>query len=170
MASVSHLKITSLNCQGFKYRNYNYLIETFNKCDILILQETWLYHFEHSAFSYILPSSQYYAISAMDEAEIGRIGQPYGGCAIIWHNNINLSINPLQTISTRICAAHIKNENINCIIASIYMPNDDNSNNNFEIYGDVLYELSSLIELYDDCDFTHPSRSMFWFREKNQRN
>ena len=152
MTSINQLKVTSFNCQGFKFRNYDYLIETYNKCDILILQETWLYNFEHCTLNNILPLSQHHAISAMDEAEIGRNGRPYGGCAIIWHNNINLSIEPVQTMSTRICAAHIKADNVNCLIASIYMPNDDNSNDNFEIYGDILYELSSLITLYDECD------------------
>ena len=45
-----NLKRTAFNCQGFKYRNYNYVNEIFNKCNILMLQETWLYNFEHSNF------------------------------------------------------------------------------------------------------------------------
>ena len=152
MGSLNQLKITSFNCQGFKYRNYDYLKDIFNKSDILMLQETWLYNFEHTMFNNVLPLSQSHAVSAMDEAEIGRRGRPYGGCSIVWHNNLNLSIEPLKMLSTRICAAHIKGENINCIIASIYMPSDDNNNDNCETFGDVLYELSTLIALYDDCD------------------
>ena len=80
MVSVKQLKITSFNCQGFKFRNYDYLKEIFNKCDIIILQETWLYNFEHSMFNNVLPLSQYHAISAMDDSDIGRNGRPYGGC------------------------------------------------------------------------------------------
>ena len=152
MGSLNQLKITSFNCQGFKYRNYDYLKDIFNKSDILMLQETWLYNFEHTMFNNVLPLSQSHAVSAMDEAEIGRRGRPYGGCSIVWHNNLNLSIEPLQMLSTRICAAHIKGENINCIIASIYMPSDDNNNDNCDIFGDVLYELFTLIALYGDCD------------------
>ena len=170
MAYNNHLNITTFNCEGFKYRNYDYLSETFNNCDILLLQETWLYNFEHNILNNILQSSQYHAISAMDEADIGRAGRPYGGCAIVWHPNLNLSIEPVSTTSTRICAIHIKAENINCIIASIYMPTDDNSNNNFETYGDVLYELASLIALYDDCDIIIGGDYNVDFGRTNSRN
>ena len=34
------INITSYNCEGFKYRNFDYLNTVFNKCDILLLQET----------------------------------------------------------------------------------------------------------------------------------
>ena len=119
---------------------------------MLLLQETWLYNFEHNVFDNILQSCQYHAISSMDETDIGRLGRPYGGCAIIWHQNLNLSVVPINTLSKRICAVHIKGDNFDCIFASIYMPNDDNSNNSFEIFGDVLYEISTLISLYDDSD------------------
>ena len=150
MGTLNQLKITSFNCQGFKYRNYDYLKDIFNKSDILLLQETWLYNFEHTIFNNVLPLSQFHAVSAMDEANIGRMGRPYGGCSIVWHNNLNLSIEPVPMLSNRICAARIKAENINCIIASIYMPSDDNDNDNYEIFGDVLYEQSTLFPLNPD--------------------
>ena len=38
-------KILSYNCAGFK-SNYDYINKTvFENCDILLLQETWLYNF-----------------------------------------------------------------------------------------------------------------------------
>ena len=73
MANLTPLKITSFNCQGFKDRNYNYIIDLFNDCNILLLQETWLYNFEHNNFNNILLSSQHHAVSAMDEEIVGRI-------------------------------------------------------------------------------------------------
>ena len=152
MANLTPLKITSFNCQGFKDRNYNYIIDLFNDCNILLLQETWLYNFEHNNFNNILISSQHHAVSAMDEEIVGRIGRPHGGCAIIWHQSLNMSVIPINTISSRVCAVQIKSENVNCVVVSIYMPNDDNSNNTFEVFGDVLYELSTLTSLYDDSD------------------
>ena len=152
MANFNPLKITSYNCQGVKDRNYNYLNELFNNCDVLLLQETWLYNFEHSIFNNILQPCQYHAISSMDEGNVVRHGRPHGGCAIIWHQNINLSVVPINTLSKRLCAVHIKGDTFDCIFASIYMPNDDNSNNSFEIFGDVLYEISTLISLYENSD------------------
>ena len=48
------LKITTFNCQGFKDRMYDYVNEVFRQCDLLLLQETWLYKFEHSNFNKII--------------------------------------------------------------------------------------------------------------------
>ena len=62
------LKITSFNCAGAKFRNYQYLKEVFSKCDIILLQETWLHNFKHYQFKDILPDCQYHAVSAMDDA------------------------------------------------------------------------------------------------------
>ena len=71
-----NLNITSYNCNGFKNRNYEYVNEIFKKCNILMLQETWLYNFQHKNFSKIIPNCQYYAVSAMDEANLSRMGRP----------------------------------------------------------------------------------------------
>ena len=64
------LKYTMFNCQGFKTRMHNYVKEKFKICDVLLLQETWLYKFDHKIFKKILPDCQYHAVSAMDETEI----------------------------------------------------------------------------------------------------
>ena len=79
-----NLKITSYNCNGFKQRNYEYVNEIFKKCNILMLQETWLYNFEHNNFMKEIPNCQYYAISGMDDADVSRVGRPYGGVSILW--------------------------------------------------------------------------------------
>ena len=72
------LKITTFNCQGFKERMYDYVNEVFMQSDLLLLQETWLYNFEHSNFNKFIPNCQYYAVSSMDEAELQRRGRPFG--------------------------------------------------------------------------------------------
>ena len=44
-------KILSYNCVGFK-GNYDYINKTvFENCDILLLQETWLYNLEFNLFN-----------------------------------------------------------------------------------------------------------------------
>ena len=78
-------KVSSFNCAGFK-GNYEYINETvYANCDILLLQETWLHKFEFNMFNAKIKNCQYHAVSAMDESDIGRVGRPKGGCAIIWH-------------------------------------------------------------------------------------
>ena len=164
------LNIASYNCQGAKFRNYDYIKDTFNKCDILLLQETWMYNFEHSQFINFLPNCQYTAVSAMDDVDIHRSGRPKGGCAVLWRRDLAISFMPVHTNSKRICAVHAKSEHINCMIISVYMPIDDNTNVSFNFYGDTLYELSSLVSLYDDCDFIIGGDFNVDFSRKNSRN
>ena len=154
----SNLKITSYNCNGFKSRNYDYVSEIFNTCKILMLQETWLYDFQHINFKKVMPNSQYYAVSAMNEAEVSRVGRPYGGVAILWHtgltlNGLKLTFIPIVTNSLRLCAVNIKSNSCNIMLINVYMPTDDNSDENFNIYGDILGEISSIIAAHADCEF-----------------
>ena len=164
------LIVTSFNCTGFKFRNYDYLKELFRKCDILLIQETWLHKFQHSQIENVLDGCQYHAMSAMDESDVGRVGRPYGGCAVVWHRDLALSLHPIATRSPRICAVSTNSGTSKILIVSVYMPTDDNTDSNYEIYGDVLYELASLVAIHDDfdiivggdfnVDFRRPSRNL----------
>ena len=140
------LKITTFNCQGFKDRMYEYVKEVFLQCDIILLQETWLYNFEHKNFANIIPNCQFHAKSSMDEADIQRKGRPFGGCAILWKKNITVSITPVNTTSPRICAVEVNSNQCKVLLVTVYMPND---NDNHELYGDVLSEVSSIICNYE---------------------
>ena len=178
--------MSSFDSEGFKARNYDFLHEVFNKCDILFLRATWLYQFEHYQFINILsdcqyhavsamhdadvhrrgrsyggcavlwhrdlamslPDCQYHAVSAMDDADVHHCGRPYGGCAVLWHRDLAMSFVPVETSTPRICAVHVKSKHMNCILASVYMPNDNDTDTTFNMYGDILYELSSLVNLY----------------------
>ena len=160
----------TFNCEGFKNRMYDYTKSKFKNCDILLLQETWLYNFEHKNFTDIIPNCQYHAVSAMEEAELGRLGRPHGGCAILWKKNLAVSVTPINTTSPRLCVVDMKSEQIKVIIISVYMPNDDNSNMNYEIYGEVLYEISAIIEKYDDYDIMIGGDFNVDFTRVNSRN
>lgn len=170
---VTGLKLTSFNCSGFKNRNYEYLHDVYSKCDILFLQETWLYDFQHSIIESVCVDSNYHAISAMDEGNIGQVGRPYGGCAIVWHRHLGVACHPVKTSSTRLCAVTVDAGVHKLLCVSVYMPNDDNSNASHNIYGEVLCELSTLISIYDNynliiggdfnVDLRRPSRNLDLF-------
>ena len=124
-------KVSSFNCAGFK-SNCDYINESvYKKCDILLLQETWLYKFEFNLFNNKIKDCQYHAVSAMDESDIGRVGRPKGGCAIVWHKDLALSILPIETKSTRLCAVVEKSKRINFVICNVYTPLDNNTDVNF---------------------------------------
>ena len=143
------LKITSFNCQGFKFRNYNYIREIFNKCNILMLQETWLFNFEHINFIKEIPNCQYFAISDMNEADVSRVGRPKGGIAFLWHKNLKLSFVPLETNSNRLNALTVKSDDCNIMLINVYMPNDNDTEESYNVYGDILSEISSIMHSHD---------------------
>ncbi|CAL4079002.1 unnamed protein product [Meganyctiphanes norvegica] len=89
----------------------------------------------------------------MDESNITRVGRPFGGLTILWNKNLALSIIPVETVSDRFCAMVIKSDNQSIVLCNVYMPCDNNTDENFEIYGDVLYEMLILFELYREYDF-----------------
>ena len=103
-----------------------------------MLQETWLYNFQHKNFSKIIPNCQYYAVSAMDEANVSRMGRPYGGVAILWNKGLKLAFVPIVTNSLRLCAVNVKTNTFNIILINVYMPVDDNLEDSFNEYGDIL--------------------------------
>ena len=53
---------------------------------------------------------------------------------------------PINTNSLHICAVTMKSENTRLLIMSVYMPNDNNSHSSYEEYGEVLYEISSIVK------------------------
>ena len=149
---LSQLKITSFNCSGFKPRNYDYINDIYNKCDILLLQETWLYNFESVQFNNILPDCQYHSTSAMDESDIHRNGRPFGGVATVWHNDLAISVTPVTMASPRICAVVIKSATINIVLCNVYMPCDNGTQESFITYGEVLFDMLALFETYNGYD------------------
>ncbi len=51
---AKNLNVASFNCTGFKFRNYDYLQDIFKRCDILLIQETWLYNYKHEDIGKVL--------------------------------------------------------------------------------------------------------------------
>ena len=145
------ITVTSFNCKGFKERNDDFIKLIFDKSVILLLQETWLYTFEHEKIGQIMGNDAlYFAKSAMQDTDIGRLGRPFGGCAVVCRSHINMSITPLETQSNRLCAVHLKNSINSIILISVYMPCNDGSVMSFNEYIDVLVEISSILHSYSD--------------------
>ena len=78
--------MTSFNCRGIKsvVEEVKQLCKT---CDIILLQETWLYSHELSFIMSI--SNDYYgtAISLID-SQNGVKGRHHGRLAILWHKDL----------------------------------------------------------------------------------
>ena len=119
------LSVITFNCKGFKMRNYEFLKYIYNECNILFLQEHWLFSFQFTDFSKLFPDSSYFAHSSMSDDDMS-CGRGYGGTAIIWKNDLNLKMKKIATTTPRICAAEAKVRDRNFVFMSVYMPTDCN--------------------------------------------
>ena len=146
----SRLKVMSYNVRGLKPRNYDYLQYIFDKTDILLIQESWLYDYEHSNVCKILPDSCSLGVSSMNSNKIASAGRPFGGLMILYKRSLALPISQINTNSTRICAATIVKDSCKILLMSIYMPCDDNTNDSASQYLDVLSEITAILNIYDD--------------------
>ncbi len=97
-------------------------------------------------------NSEHLAVLAMDECDVSRVGRPYGGCAVVWRRGLVLDFQPLTTTFKRQCAVVAQSQCDKLLLVSVYMPNDNNCDRGFEFFGDVLNELSAMINLYDGYD------------------
>ena len=59
----------------------------------------------------------------MNETRLAS-GRPFGGCAILWGNNIACNVKPISTQSKRLCAIHLQHKIFDIIIICLYMPCD----------------------------------------------
>lgn len=148
MTNHSISNIATFNCKGFKYRNYDYLRKLYDKNDILLLQEHWLFDFECNVFHNILPDCQFVMKSGMQNDSL-IAGRPYGGVAIIWKNSNPLKFKQISVSSKRLCAVQVIGSGHSMLIMSVYMPFNDANN---EEFFDILCEINAICNTYADHD------------------
>ena len=101
------LKCLSYNCHGLNTIKADYLREISGAYDLVLLQETWLYE-DSNFFDEHFPGFTSYAVSGMDASKV-NYGRPFGGCCILWKEDLLVSVIPVSTTSERVCAVTIKN-------------------------------------------------------------
>ena len=146
MSVLNDISIGTFNCQGFKYRNFDYIEGLFKSVKILLLQEQWLFDFEYDIFNKVLPNCQYIAKYEMKNDSLNR-GRPYGGCAIIWKKDLPWVMEEIPTMSNRLCAVKFESNKSNFLLFCVYMPCNNYDDDDF--FG-ILCEIISICNTYDD--------------------
>ena len=77
------LKLMSYNCKGFNVRKVPFIKSLLERCDILLLQETWLFSSQLSIFSQFFKDFESHRYLCMDESVIVS-GRPYGGVTTLY--------------------------------------------------------------------------------------
>ena len=79
----TNIKMVSYNCRGFNASKVPCISELLNMCDILLLQETWLYSTQFCLFTTYFNTYNNVSVCGMDESVL-HAGRPYGGCTILY--------------------------------------------------------------------------------------
>ena len=135
--------VGSLNCQHYNDLSIDFMKLALTKCNFLFVQEHCLYLTQLHKLNAI-GNISYHGTSAMDETKC-NIGRPHGGCAIIWHNDLNCNVNPILCENKRICCVSVTFANeLTALFINVYMPCDErfSGNSHDELQStldDVLY-------------------------------
>ena len=135
------LSFVSFNCNGFS-NGLSYLPMLLNSFDVIFLQEHWFSVSELGKLNFdgFITS----VISGFDDSVLLQ-GRPFGGCAILYCQNLVSSIKQLQTCSRRFCAGSINACGCICLLINLYLPTDYHSADATERFKDILGEIAGFI-------------------------
>ena len=121
MASQTVLKFCSFNSHGHGPGRMDYIKQLCHNCNFVLLQEHWLFDTQLSIFEREICNLRSHCVSGMNSSCL-RYGRPYGGCSILWRNDLLLEITSVLTESKHISAVSIKLEPCTILLCSVYMP------------------------------------------------
>lgn len=151
--SILPLTILTYNCTGFSEATVSYLekVNTDIEYDIIFLQETWLYKFEHDKL-FSVEGFLYHAVSGMEDA-ILRCGRKKGGCSILYKKSLADRVKHVMYKNDRVCAIKIRIRDKLLLLVNAYLPCDTWSHNNIsDDFIDTLNAIAVVIEKNTDCD------------------
>ena len=145
MEVINNIRIVSYNCIGVKNK-FPVIYDLCEKCDLVLLQETWLLPSEANVLSSVHEEFSAFSLSAVDEQML-LVGRPYGGLSILWRNNIDSFCRIVNFGESRILGMNIVYENINLMLLNVYLPYYCPAN--IEDYSICIGKIASIIENYD---------------------
>ena len=145
-------RVSSFNCEGFNKQKQLFVKDLLTQTDILFVQEFWLID---SMLHKLQMLSNNFMCSAMSGVDPGVIlqGRPYGGVAVMWSKSLKADVKRLTLNSKRVCAISLKTPEACIVLACVYLPCDNYSNNNAS--DELLFELSQLDALLTDSIYQH---------------
>ena len=135
--------IATLNVDGLQ-SNLTYTSDVLSKCHILCIQEHWMLRYEVKLLTEFFPEHNFMAKCIDDNAPaLPRYRtRGHAGTAIIWRQDIDHMVEPLQDGSDRLCAALVKT-NPETILVNTYMPTEGAANADYSEVLDEVYEVAN---------------------------
>ena len=137
----NYLNLTSYNSQGHGAGRFEYIQYLCKSFDFVFVQEHWLFDNQCDMFENKLSGIKAHSVSSMDENNFYQ-GRPFGGCAIIWNESLNINVTPILTNCNKLCVVSVMYNNVKFLLCNVYMPCNDN--NSLSEYENVLCNLSLL--------------------------
>jgi hypothetical protein len=138
---ASSIKLTSWDISGVKH-NTCFLNESLSNCDILCLQEHWLYPDTLSFLDTIHLDFYSWGRCAKDLDIDATSRRGFGGIAFYWRKHLNVSIDVLSDLGNdRIAVLKVKLMNGNYIyIVNVYLPTASQNAATYNDSKNVVYE------------------------------
>jgi hypothetical protein len=126
--SASTIQLGSLNVEGFR-RNIECVQYLMKQCDILCIQEHWLWDFEKDVIGKIDPDFRFVSRSADLYEPVLPISRRTGkgGVAIIWKSNMSPLIQELPDGNERIVCIELCTAREKLCIVAVYLPSQSGS-------------------------------------------
>ena len=139
------LKICSYNSQGHGPGRLEYIQKLCTDHHFVLIQEHWLHESDTHWFNNNIPNISSHVVSGMDRYSMLE-GRPFGGCAILWPNNLNLKVTPIISNCKRLCVVSIAIENVNVVLCNLYLPSScANHSDKLSEYSETLNTVSGLL-------------------------
>lgn len=122
-------------------------------CDILFLQEHWLFSFDKHKIN-SLTNTHFCEAKSVDDnndTETFTTGRGYGGVAVYWKKDLDNSVKCTTEGNERILVLNINTTTTPICIISVYMPSNNKCGD--EEYIDTLAQLGELVDKYDNIGY-----------------
>ena len=134
--------VTSFNCKNLKL-SVEEIQSLCNRCDVLLLQETWLLDFELSLLASIRKDFYGKGVSAIDSRKGIFQGRPHGGLVILWRKSLCSNAVPCMYDDSRIMGIEIGGYNSTILVVNTYLP--CSSESNLDMFNVYLNKLDSIV-------------------------
>ena len=142
---MDKVHIASFNCRGIK-SPFIEVAKLCSKCDIILLQETWLKPCELNLICNVHADFECRAWSACNDNS-GLIERPYGGLAIMWRKSLNVKwLIKCTLVNDRIAVLDISDSLRKLYLVNSYMPIVGDSIEQKEEYLNTTSLLSNTLE------------------------
>lgn len=148
MEEEKSLKIGSFNVKNIE-TNTVYVNEILKTCDILAIQEHWLFNFQLQDIEKMFTSHSAFSKAVDDDNPLPPTQKPrgYGGVAILFRKEMDLTVKKLPSGGNRIVAVEIQTTPPLCICC-VYMPSRNSKNSSSDNYQLFLDQLEELVTTY----------------------